>query len=163
MQKDFDIWNTFKKQLDERDTNFGLSYQPKQLWTCSIGINIGSEQDGHGPFFSRPVLVFKIFNTNVFWGIPITTRARRNDLYFKFNLGGVDQFAILPQVRLFSVRRLNRLITVMPDLEFSKLTESFNGLLPQQSKIPLSGDSQPNLPCDLTTSILGDNTEQSSV
>jgi len=120
MKKDFDTWHIFKEELDseEPNTRFGLRYQSKQLWVCSIGLNIGSEQDGHGGIFSRPVLVFKIFNTHTFWGIPITTKARKSDLYFKFNLGGVNQFAILSQVRLFSTRRLQRLITIMPDIEF---------------------------------------------
>jgi hypothetical protein len=151
MEKDFYSWHRFKEILDrgELEEDFGLVYQPKQLWDCSVGINVGSEQNGHGSFFSRPVLVFKIFSTKIFWGIPVTTKARSGDAYFKFNLGGVNQFAILSQIRLFSVKRLKRLITLMPDEEFSQLVMDFAKLLPP-SKIPLSGDSQLNRPCELT-------------
>ncbi|MDE2116956.1 MAG: hypothetical protein KGI79_03715, partial [Patescibacteria group bacterium] len=80
MEKDFKNWHILKENLDteHQRVNFGMMYQTKQLWVCSVGVNVGSEQDGHGNLFSRPVLIFRVFSTKTFWGIPITTKGRKN-------------------------------------------------------------------------------------
>jgi mRNA interferase MazF len=117
MEKDFYAWNEIKASLQRRESfaeGEGAACYSREIWMCSIGINVGSEVDGKNESFSRPVLVYKVFNMDMFWGIPLTTKTRSGDFYFTFNLGGVDNTAVLSQLRLFSTKRLDRKITVMP-------------------------------------------------
>ena len=57
MQKDFDNWNESKKLIQNHGEN--KLYHQRQIWWCSLGLNIGSEQDGTGIAFDRPVLIIK--------------------------------------------------------------------------------------------------------
>ena len=64
---EFDIWNQLKKKIDSLD--FLCNRYPKEgeVWMISVGKNIGFEQNGSGSNFSRPVLVIKKFNNQMFW------------------------------------------------------------------------------------------------
>jgi mRNA interferase MazF len=69
MQKDFDRWNEIKKQL----AHVPAAAFPKngEVWMCTLGKNLGREQNGGSQDFSRPVLVIKKFNNEIFWGVPL--------------------------------------------------------------------------------------------
>jgi hypothetical protein len=49
-----------------------------QVFWCFLGENVGSEQNGKGQYFHRPVLIFKKFNNDIFWGIPMSTKNKDN-------------------------------------------------------------------------------------
>src|ERR1700674_5608642 len=74
MEKDFDRWKGIKKQL-AHDVPPPLAF-PKngEVWMCTLGKNLGREQDGGSSDFSRPVLVVKN-STTKFSG---SCRSRRN-------------------------------------------------------------------------------------
>ena len=44
MEKDFDKWNESKKVIHHN--NEDKFYHEREVWWCSLGINIGFEQDG---------------------------------------------------------------------------------------------------------------------
>lgn len=130
MEKDFEKWSKNKEILNTRvlgDTFYCLE---KEIWTCSLGVNVGSEQDGQGPNFLRPVLVIKVINSQTFLGIPITTKIHHDPYYIKFNLGASDQWAIISQIRLLSVRRLQRFVGVMTNDYFQTVVSSIRKILP---------------------------------
>ncbi len=64
MKKDFDCWNDIKKKLDESKKT--LFFKERDVWWCSIGLNVGDEENGKNQFFSRPVLVVRKFNNRLF-------------------------------------------------------------------------------------------------
>ena len=64
MPDDFDKWNNKKKQLHVR-TN-APTFKEREVWWCSLGANIGTEQNGKGQNFTRPVLVLRKFSTSQF-------------------------------------------------------------------------------------------------
>jgi hypothetical protein len=43
MKKDFDGWNEKKKDTNEK---IGPFCHERELWWCTLGVNIGFEQDG---------------------------------------------------------------------------------------------------------------------
>ena len=53
MKKDFDRWNIEKKRADAEQPRL---YTVREIWWCRIGVNIGTEQDGRGKLFLRPVM-----------------------------------------------------------------------------------------------------------
>jgi len=104
MDKKFDLWNSKKKTIDTKSKLIGFSQY--EIVFMKIGVNVGFEQDGKGEDFLRPVLVYKKFNNQVFLGIPLTSKAKKNKFHFKFEYKkGKESFAILSQLKLFDIKR----------------------------------------------------------
>lgn len=90
-------------------------FREREIWWCSLGANVGHEQDGKNQEFERPVLIVKKFNPHMLWILPLT-RAQKVDrskpafakYYFALEHKGEDSFAILSQIRTISSRRLVR-------------------------------------------------------
>ncbi len=120
MQKDFDKWNEKKKVLN------GIAPKafPKEreVWICSCGLNIGYEQNGNNQDFERPVLIFKKFNNQMAWGIPLSTKQKPLDFYYNFvDPNGNKVSAIIAQMKLFSVKRFDRKMYILPDYTFQEV------------------------------------------
>lgn len=80
-----------------------------------MGKNIGFEQDGKGEEFLRPVLIFKKFNKQLFWGIPLTRKDKKGAYYLTLpEMRGHTNTLILSQLRLFDAKRLRYQIGVCP-------------------------------------------------
>ncbi len=44
MQKDFNNWNSLKQELDKNEKV--LFFKEREVWWCSIGLNLGHEENG---------------------------------------------------------------------------------------------------------------------
>ena len=104
MIKDFDIWNIQKKNTHQ--SHGRPMFSEREIWWCSLGVNVGDEQDGKGTSFSRPVLVLKKFNRNIFVGVPLSTQLKDKSYYHRINFKGKEQSVILSQIRLLDAKRL---------------------------------------------------------
>ena len=109
MQKDFDRWN-YKKKFLEDHAHAHLPFHEREIWWCSLGLNLGDEQDGKNEYFERPVLVFRKFNDRLAWVIPLTSRLKKGIYYHTLTYGGRDSILILSQLRLVSVKRFRRFV-----------------------------------------------------
>lgn len=74
MEKDFDSWNNLKKNINNRDL---IYTSEREVWFCSVGLNVGSEQDGKNENYERPVLVIKKVTLNTFIGVPLTSNKKK--------------------------------------------------------------------------------------
>ena len=118
--KDFDSWNGTKKAIDSKGS--GAFCHAREVWWCSLGVNIGFEQDGTGKAFDRPVVVIRGFNEHVFFGAALTGRRRFGRYYFPIGMiEGRDASVILSQVRLIDSKRLIKKIATLDEKIFSKL------------------------------------------
>lgn len=135
MQKDYRAWSAIKAQLHNSDSQ-RLFFHPREIWYCHVGENIGFEQDGLGENFLRPMIVFRTFNKEIFWGIPLTRTRKNSEHYFQFHIstdvGRSEEksAAILSQIRLVDARRLRRLIGYISESDFALLNKKFKALLP---------------------------------
>ena len=106
-EKDFDTWNREKKRIEV----FGYWKDSKDgdVWWCALGTNIGSEQDGTGNGYERPVLILKTINRRLSNVIPLTT-SKTQDKYRIFigEVNGVSNTALLSQIRIIDSKRLVR-------------------------------------------------------
>ncbi|MBI4224737.1 MAG: type II toxin-antitoxin system PemK/MazF family toxin [Candidatus Sungbacteria bacterium] len=113
--KDFDAWNELKKKIETGPTGEPFFPQAGEVWMCAVGRNIGFEQNGGGKNFSRPVLVIKKFNNQMFWSVPLSTKQKQYDFYHNFtDPDGMDVSVILAQMRLTSIKRFKRRIYEIP-------------------------------------------------
>ena len=113
MEKDFDRWNELKKKIDNRGS---IYVSEREVWFCSVGLNVGSEQNGKNEIFERPVLVIKRITSNTFIGIPLTSNKKKGSWYV--SLESTDSSAIITQIKLFDTKRLTRKIKSIPVREF---------------------------------------------
>ena len=130
MQKDFDKWNQLKKKIDNEEYSPDKFPKEKEVWMSNIGINIGYEQSGSGDHFSRPVLIIKKFNNQMFWVIPLSTKQKDFDFYFNYiDQNNQNVSAILGQMRLISVKRLNRKMYEVSDNFLIEIKERLKDIL----------------------------------
>ncbi len=128
MYKDFDKWNEHKKEIHDKSDE-GLYFYEREIWWCSLGVNIGYEQDGKNEFFARPVLVLKKFSKDVFIGVPLSTSNKEGRYYFKFNFQNQTSNALLSQIRLFDAKRLKDKLGQLPEEVFKEIRKRIKGLL----------------------------------
>ncbi len=105
MKKDFNTWNNKKTDLHEhKERPF---FHEREVWWCSLGQNVGFEQDGKGEKFARPVVIFKKFNKEIFWAIPVSTKIKKGKFYCSiFMADNTERSAIISQIRLIDAKRL---------------------------------------------------------
>jgi mRNA-degrading endonuclease toxin of MazEF toxin-antitoxin module len=126
--KDFDKWHVNKKGVNQNERPF---FHEREIWFAHLGINIGFEQDGSGKNYLRPIIIYKKFNNEIFWGIPLTRTNRTNQYYFQLDSEKEKSSkAILSQVRLFDAKRLSYKTRTISEEEFEILNEKFKALLP---------------------------------
>src|SRR3989344_6463497 len=104
MQKDFDGWNIEKKRAHAEDARL---YTVREVWWCRLGVNVGSEQDGSGDLFLRPVVIVRGLSANTCMVVPLTTSSHRHPL--RVVVGKIEEkeaTAILSQIRVIDTRRL---------------------------------------------------------
>ena len=119
MHKDFDRWNEAKKEI-ERST-FDKFVHIREVWWCSLGLNIGREEDGNEDFFERPVLVLNKFNRDMVLIVPLTASPKRTPYHFCLPYNGTEVAAVLSQLRLVSTKRLKRRMWRVPDPLFDEI------------------------------------------
>lgn len=127
--KDFDQWNEAKKLTDKRNPDQVPYFSEREVWFCTMGYNVGFEQDGKGEDFWRPVVIVRKYNRHLFTGIPLTSKIKAVPFYF--GVGEIDgkvAMAILSQAKAFSSKRLVNKIGTMNETVFvamKKATEDF--------------------------------------
>lgn len=128
MKKDFDGWNAKKKRIHGQSS--APFCHPREVWWCSVGANVGFEQDGTGKHFDRPVVVIRGFNQNIFFGVALTQRKKLGKYYFHLGLiEEKDAYAVLSQVRLIDTKRLVKKITTLEKSLFEQLKSALKKTL----------------------------------
>lgn len=128
MEKDFDKWNEEKKLL-ERTGFETLPFHEREIWWCSIGLNLGHEQDGKNLLFERPILVVKKFNNRLAWVLPMTTKKKVGVYYYTLLHEGQESAVILSQLRLVSVKRFRRFVRKISPNQFNHIKQLLGKLL----------------------------------
>lgn len=128
MDKDYKIWHTTKTLINNHKPR--VFFHISEIWLCSLGMNVGFEQDGKGPQFLRPILVLKKFNPMVFWAIPLTKTVKHGKYYYSFQFKeGIISTAILSQIRLVDSKRLIAKIGLINRKDFNQLKTKLKLLL----------------------------------
>jgi mRNA interferase MazF len=119
MLKDFDTWNTKKKEIDARQEI--LFFREGEVWWVHLGLNVGFEMNGKGNEFMRPVLIIRKYNKFSFLALPLGTSPKENE--YRIPVGIIDgkkALANLSQLRNIDSKRL---INKVGHIEHEKLKE----------------------------------------
>ena len=125
MEENFDKWNQVKKNVQEDEKT--RLFKQRDIFFITMGQNIGFEQNGKGENFVRPIVILKKITNQMFIGIPLSSQIKDGDWFFKFEFNIKDKIslniAILPQIRMFSSKRLLNKIGVMKIEDFEKMKD----------------------------------------
>lgn len=128
MLKDFTKW--FKGKTNVHNEKARPFFHEGEVWSATLGANIGFEQDGRGEQYLRPIVVIKKFNKEICWGVPLTKNQKRGPYYFSFVLNGETSTAILSQIRLVDAKRLFYRIGTVTETDFAEMKKRLKALLP---------------------------------
>ncbi len=123
MQKDFQNWIKLKEKLDGVSSK--VLFKEREIWWCALGCNVGTESNGKGNRFSRPVIVFKKLTQTSFYGIPLTTKLKAGSWYVPFKQNGIENRAMLNQIRIFDNKRLFTKLGTLDTNDWRNLKQKF--------------------------------------
>lgn len=128
MAKDFDGWNREKKRLN--DSVPEAFCNEREIWWCSVGVNIGVEIDGKNENFERPVLIVRKFNKDMFWGLALTSKAHTSPFHQQIKGENGSYWVVISQLRVLSSKRLLRKIERISETDFEVIVRSVRDILP---------------------------------
>lgn len=127
MKKEFDRWNQKKKEINNLKPNF---YRERDVRWCSLGVNVGFEQDGTSESYRRPVVILKGFSRSVCLVVPLTTSNKINPYHLQLGkIEGKESVAILSQIRLIDTKRLHDRLAVLEESKFEELRKAIKNIL----------------------------------
>lgn len=138
LQKPFDEWNFRKKTIQSSCSEQAFFYYSREIWWCSLGVNLGVETDGKHEHFERPILVVKKFNENMFWGLPLTSTARQGQYFCRVKYETGIAWAFLSQLRVFSSKRLIRKVGMVSEIDFQNVLNKLVAFLKNETP-PFNG------------------------
>lgn len=116
--KDFDNWNNIKKSINDIDRPL---CSIREVRWCAIGHNIGSEIDGKGESFARPVVILKFLSPNTCLTVPLTHSQKTGEYILEFEFQGEKIKARLDQVKIVDVKRMKKRIGKLSQSDFISL------------------------------------------
>jgi len=111
-----------------RNKQSRIVFNEGEVWWCSMGLNIGEEVYGKGAGFARPILVFKKFTGNSFWGLPFTGSEKQGDWYVPIDLPNQRSSIMLNQARAIDKKRLRSKMTIISADDFQSIRTAFHEL-----------------------------------
>lgn len=127
MIKQFKQW-IFKKEELHNNSKF-WHFKEREIFWCALGENIGDEENGKSEVFSRPVLIVRKFNKNLFWGVPLTTQVKDNKYYIPITFKDKKQSALITHLRLMDARRLYSRMGQLGKGDFEKVKDEIKKCL----------------------------------
>lgn len=131
--KDFDTWNKVKKQTEQGERK--VFAHPREVWWCSLGVNIGAEIDGKNDSFERPVIIMKVYNKETMLVLPTTGRAKKDKFHPPLEIESLNKqtneiinrtvYVKLTQARVISNKRLIRKVGVIKEEIFLNIQKEF--------------------------------------
>ena len=118
----YDAWNEIKKKINNRKK---YSHpREREIWWCSVGLNIGSEVYGKGDYYTRPVLVVNAEGAESFIGIPLTSKIKKKKYGCVIETDdGFLHTVQTYQTRSFDKKRLLKRMYVLHQDEYMKILE----------------------------------------
>ena len=127
MPKDFDSWNSEKKNIDSNAER--KLYHAREIWWCRLGVNVGSEQDGTGTEHERPVLIIKGLSREVCIVLPLTSSERFHSMRVPLGIvGDKKASAIISQIRVVDTKRFIEKVCFIDDATFETIRKAVREL-----------------------------------
>ncbi len=114
--KEFDVWSKLKTVLDNKPQVPFV--KEREIWWCSLGLNIGSEEDGKNNLFERPVLIIKKYNKDLVKIIPLTSNTQEGVYKKIVSVDGESQGLLISHIRSVSTKRFSDRFGILDKKQF---------------------------------------------
>ena len=122
--KRFFEWIGLKETIHKNDS-IPPFFKEGEIWWSYFGENVGTEMNGKGKLFSRPILIFKKYDKYSFLALPLTTKHKKGTWYFTFTHNEKKQTIVLSQARVINYKRLKELVGKVDSIDYKKIKEAF--------------------------------------
>lgn len=119
--KDIFGWSKLKSEINEEESRPNVKI--REVRWCALGHNIGSEIDGKGDLYARPVLILKIISSHTAFVIPLTHSIKTGKHIYEFNFKKENIKLRLDQVRVIDIKRLKSKVGEVPQKRFQEIKE----------------------------------------
>ncbi len=83
-----------------------ILFREREIWMTYYGQNVGSEENGKGEQFHRPVIILKKLNSEIFICVPTSTVVKPEKSYYvPYRQRGVVYSAMISHVRTLDAKR----------------------------------------------------------
>ncbi len=128
MQKEFTKWNTKKQDIHTHGA--GKFYHAREIWWCSLGVNVGYEQDGGGEEYRRPVLILKGLSSRTCLVVPLTSSTHTHKYRIPIGeIAGEKASVIVSQMRVVDTKRLVRKVEFLDKDIFERIRKIVRDML----------------------------------
>ena len=127
MDKDYEGWHRLKAELHAQHR--APTFQQREIWWCSVGVNVGYEVDGKNRHYNRPVLIVRKYNNRFFMGVPLTTQCKDTPYHFPLHFQEREIRVLLSQARPFDGKRLTHKMGKLPEPEFHAVRRALKKLI----------------------------------
>ncbi len=125
--KQFLKWIRIKINLDAR-TYRAPNVSEGDIWWVSLGKNVGTEINGKGSLFTRPVIIFIKLSRTSYFVIPASTKIHVGNWYVPYEYENVKAVASIHQARSIDYRRLYSKAGTLPAEDFARIGIGFQKL-----------------------------------
>jgi len=127
MIKRFLEWFGLKERIHQSDHQPPF-FKEGEIWWCLVGENVGTEVNGKGEKFSRPILIFRKYDRYSFFALPLTTKSKVGTWYCSFTHADKMQTVQLAQGRVMSYKRLKERVGKIDSVDYNKIKQAFISL-----------------------------------
>jgi len=127
MEKEFDKWNDFKKNLELNKSN--ILFKEWDIWWTSIWINIWQESCWKWKKFKRPVLVIKKLSSQNCIVIPLSTQIKTWTWFAQYKIHWIIYTALLYQIKMLNIKRFESREWQIHINDFNKIKKRLKNLL----------------------------------
>ena len=99
------------------------------FYWCSIGVNVGTEEDGKNELFERPIIILRVLNKNTLRVAPLTSKEKSDQHHFSISYHNRTGSVILSQIKTISTKRLSRKLTRLDKDQFEKLINKIRDVI----------------------------------
>jgi mRNA-degrading endonuclease toxin of MazEF toxin-antitoxin module len=128
----FELWHKLKEKL-----HISLSrklFNERDIYWCSMGLNVGDEENGKGASYVRPVLIIRKFNRDLFLGVPLSTQIKEKWYYKQITFNGKTQSVMISQIKCLSAKRLFKYLGKLDDKDFKYIQEEIVNMVREGRK-----------------------------
>ena len=125
---EFNQWNIQKQNLHFNGK--GKFCHERDIWWCSLGVNIGFEQNGDGLEHRRPVIIIKGLSKDTCLVAPLTSSKNQHPLRIPLGIiNDLENSVLLSQIKTIDTRRLVSKIGRLDSKKFDVIRKAIKDLL----------------------------------
>ena len=102
--KNFNDWNEKKKIVDARKKPQFI--HDGEVWMAYLGLNVGTEADGVGTEYMRPIMILKRVRFEQVWSVPFSTQENKDYVKLEYKYKEKVNYANILQLKTIDTGRL---------------------------------------------------------